>query len=170
MKYITVSIFLLVCVSCVHAQQLYEKSGGLRLGSTSGLTYKKFVTEDEAVELLMSGRNEGLQVHVLYQFYTPMEFSFNDRFYLFYGLGGHVGFEKFDDIHKTIINETGDEFIYEEKTFFAMGVDGSIGVEYRWLEVPMTISFDLKPYFNFIGMRHTKAKFWDSAISFKYVF
>lgn len=164
------SLLLLISVASVNGQQLYEKSGGVRLGSTSGITYKKFVNESQAFELLLSGRNDGLQVNLLYLFHEPMEFSFNDRFYLFYGLGGHIGFEKFDDISKTIINAEGDQFMFEEKTFFAMGIDGSIGIEYRWLEVPMTIGFDLKPYFNFIGMRHMRAKFWDSAISFKYVF
>ncbi|MEM7296910.1 MAG: hypothetical protein AAF391_01440 [Bacteroidota bacterium] len=162
--------FFLLASFIASAQQLYEKSGGIRLGHTSGLTYKKFVTEDEAVDLMLSGRNEGMQFTILYQFHEPMEFSFNDRFYLHYGIGGHIGYEKFDDISKVLSNAAGDEFIFEEKSFFAMGVDASLGIEYRWLEIPATFGFDIKPYFNFIGMRHTRAKFWDAAISFKYVF
>jgi len=169
MKHLT-NILFLVFLFPAFSQQLYEKSGGIRLGNTSGLTYKNFTTEDEAFELILSGRNEGLQFTALYLFHEPMEFSFNDGFYLHYGLGGHVGFEKFDDLSKTLINEQGDQFMFEEKTFFIMGIDASLGIEYRWLEVPVTIGFDLKPYFNFIGMRHTQARFWDAAISFKYVF
>lgn len=156
--------------SLTSAQQLYEKSAGIRLGHTSGLTYKKFILEDEAVEMILSGRNDGMHLSILYQFYEPMEFSFNDRFYAAYGIGGHVGYERFDDLSKTLINETGDEFVFEDKSFFMMGADFYLGIEYRWLEVPVTLGFDLKPYFNFIGMRHTQAKFWDAAISFKYVF
>ncbi|WP_420316861.1 hypothetical protein [Ekhidna sp.] len=163
-------IILFIISFTSSAQQLYEKSSGIRIGHTSGLTFKKFVTEDEAVELLLSGRNEGMHFAVQYLFHEPMEFSFNDRFYLHYGIGGHVGYEKFDDLSKTLSNAAGDEFIYEPKSFFIMGVDASLGIEYRWLEVPATFGFDIKPYFNFIGMRHTKAKFWDAAISFKYVF
>ncbi|GAB4248750.1 MAG: hypothetical protein Tsb0034_28140 [Ekhidna sp.] len=169
MKHLFIALFVLA-FSTAGAQQLYEKSGGIRLGYTSGLTYKKFVTEDEAVELILSGRNDGMQFNVIYQFHEPMEFSFNDRFYLHYGVGGHVGYEKFDDLAKVLSNAEGDEFIYDERSFFTIGVDGNLGIEYRWLEIPATFGFDLKPYFNFIGMRHTKAKFWDAAISFKYVF
>ncbi|MEQ6168043.1 MULTISPECIES: hypothetical protein [unclassified Ekhidna] len=169
MKTFFYAIFALISISSA-AQQLYEKSGGVRLGHTSGITFKKFVTEDEAVEMILSGRNEGMQYTATYLFHQPMEFSFNDRFYLHYGIGGHVGYEKFDDISKTLSNAAGDEFIYESKSFFTMGVDASLGIEYRWLEVPATFGFDIKPYFNFIGMRHTKARFWDAAISFKYVF
>ena len=169
MKNAFVITFLLLSLF-VKGQQLYEKSGGIRLGHTSGLTFKKFITEDEAVEIILSGRYDGLQVTTQYLFHEPMEFSFNDRFYLHYGIGGHVGYEKFDDLAKTLVNAEGDAFVYESKSFITMGIDASLGIEYRWLEVPATFGFDIKPYFNFIGMRHTKAKFWDAAISFKYVF
>ncbi|MEP0986244.1 hypothetical protein [Ekhidna sp.] len=169
MKNVILVLFLLTSFS-LSAQQLYEKSGGIRLGYTSGLTFKKFINEDEAVEMVLSGRNEGMQYTAQYLFHQPMEFSFNDRFYLHYGIGGHIGYEKFDDLSKTLSNAEGDAFIYEAKSYITMGVDASLGIEYRWLEVPATFGFDVKPYFNFIGMRHTKAKFWDAAISFKYVF
>ena len=169
MKYLLLAS-LILAFSSLYSQQLYDKSGGIRLGHTSGLTYKKFILENEAMEMILSGRNDGLQFTAIYMFHEPMEFSFNDRFYLHYGLGGHIGYEKFDDLAKVLSNAAGDEFIYEERSFFAMGIDGSLGIEYRWLEIPATFGFDIKPYFNFIGMRYTKAKFWDAAISFKYVF
>ncbi|MEM6734727.1 MAG: hypothetical protein AAGC64_01735 [Bacteroidota bacterium] len=169
MKYILFTLIALASTS-VDAQQLYDKSGGIRLGSTSGLTYKKFVTESEAAEMMLSGRNNGIQFTLLYHFHRPLEFSFNDRFYLHCGIGGHIGYEKFDDLAKILSNAQGDEFIYEERSFFVMGMDTGLGIEYRWLEVPVTLGFDLKPYFDFIGMRYTRTKFWDAGISFKYVF
>lgn len=169
MKYYLTAILLLTILSS-YSQQLYQKSAGIRLGYTSGLTFKNFVTEDEAIEFILSGRNEGIQITGLYEFHQPMEFSFNDKFYLHYGVGGHIGYEKFDNLAKVLINDAGDEFAFEEKSFFTMGVDATLGLEYRALEVPATIGFDIKPIFNFIGMRHTQGRFWDAAISFKYVF
>lgn len=153
-----------------NSQALYEKSAGLRLGNTSGLTFKKFTTEKEAIELILSGRNEGMQFTMMYLFHQPMEFSFNENFYVHFGLGGHLGYERFSDIAKTLTNETGDSFVFEDKSFFVMGIDANLGIEYRWLEVPITVGFDTKPIFNFIGMRYTRASFWDAGISFKYVF
>lgn len=169
MKYILTALFLSLLFSS-YGQQLYEKSAGIRLGYTSGLTFKNFVTENESVEFILSGRNEGMQFTAIYQFHQPMEFSFNDKFYIHYGVGGHIGYEKFDNLAKVLTTEVGDEFAFEEKSFFAMGVDANLGLEYRALEVPATIGFDIKPIFNFIGMRHTQGHFWDAAISFKYVF
>lgn len=169
MKYFLLALTL-VASFVAGAQQLYEKSAGLRLGHTSGVTYKKFFTEDEAIELILSGRNDGMQFTVTYLFNEPMELAFNDRFYLHYGVGGHLGYEKINDLAKVLSNSEGSEFLYEERSYYTMGVDASLGVEYRWLEVPATVGFDLKPYFNYIGMRYTQTKFWDAAISIKYVF
>ena len=161
---------LVIAVFSANAQQNYEKSAGVRLGNTSGLTFKKFTKNNEAFELMLSGRNEGMQFTATYIFHQPLEFSFNDRFYLHYGVGGHVGYERFDDIAKVITNTAGDEFIFQDRSYFVMGADANLGVEYRWLEVPITIGFDLKPFINFIGMRYLRARFWDAGISFKYVF
>ena len=119
---------------------------------------------------MLSGRNDGTQFTGLYVFHQPIDLSFNENFYLYYGLGGHIGYEKFDDIAKILNDETGTSFLYEKKSFFVMGANLYLGIEYRWLTVPMTVSFDLKPYINFIGMRHLREKFWDAGVSFKYIF
>ena len=152
--------------------QSYEHSAGVRAGHTSGLTYKKFLVEEQAIETLVSGRNEGIQVTVSYLKHSQLEFSFNDNFYVYYGIGGHIGIERFDDLEKSIIpdDEGQPTFLFEDKNYFTMGVDATVGLEYRWLSIPMTLSFDVKPYFNFIGMRYTRNRFWDAGFSFKYVF
>ena len=36
----------------------YKNSSGIRLGNTSGLTYKRFITDQQALEFIASGRNE----------------------------------------------------------------------------------------------------------------
>lgn len=152
--------------------QSYEHSAGVRLGNTSGLTYKKFLLEEQAIEVLLSGRNEGIQVSVLYVTHKPLEFSFNQNFFVYYGVGGHIGLERFNNLNKSIIPDGNglNSFVFDDRNYFAMGVDGIVGIEYRWLSVPITISFDIKPYFNYIGMRFTQTKFWDASLSFKYIF
>ncbi len=147
-----------------------ERAAGVRLGHTSGVTYKKFIGENEAFELLLSGRNEGTQFTALYEFHKPLEVSFDDNFYFFYGIGGHLGFEQYNDLNKVLVSEDPPEFVFEDKSYFVMGFDIVAGVEYRYLSAPLTIGFEVKPYFNFIGFRHTKSHFWDAAISLKYVF
>lgn len=168
-----VLVLLIFCSFSDLSAQSYEHSAGVRLGHTSGLTYKKFLVDEQAIELLLSGRNEGIQLTVNYLKHSQMEFAFNQNFYVYYGVGGHIGMERFNDIKKTIVPQPEGSiptFIFEDQNYFTMGIDGMLGLEYRWLSVPITLSFDVKPYFNFIGMRYTEIKFWDAGFSFKYVF
>ena len=150
--------------------QSVDKAAGVRIGKTSGLTYKKFTTENEAVELLLSGRNDGTQFTMIYEFHQPLDIAFDDNFYVYYGIGGHVGYERYNDLNKVLINDDPFEFVFEDRSYFTMGLDAIAGVEYRYLSAPVTIGFDIKPFFNFIGMRYTESFFWDAALSIKYVF
>ena len=168
MKKVVIALLLLLPV-CLFAQD-YQRAAGVRLGVTSGITYKKFTNDQEAIEMIASGRNEGMQFTLLYEFHKPMEVAFEENFHFYYGVGGHIGYERFDDLNKVIVNDDPLEFVFEDKSYFAMGLDAIIGVEYRYLSAPMTIGFEVKPYFNFIGMRYTKSQFWDAALSIKYVF
>ncbi len=168
-------LLLLALMSSFHftiEAQTYEHSAGVRLGNTAGLTYKKFLIDEQAIEILLSGRNEGLQVTVSYLTHKPLEFSFNSNFYVFYGVGAHIGLEHFNNLNKSIVPDGNglNTFVFDNRNYFTMGIDGTVGIEYRWLSVPITISFDIKPYFNYIGMRFTRTKFWDAGLSFKYIF
>lgn len=159
-----------LCFAIASMAQQYEQSAGLRLGHSAGLTYKKFIKDEHAVEFMLTGRNDGAQVSGLYVYHTPLQFSFNNQFFLYYGAGAHLGYEKYFGYRKALNPQDPDQFFYTNKSFYAMGIDGLIGLEYRILSVPMTASFDLKPYFNFFGMRYTKTRFWDAAITVKYIF
>jgi hypothetical protein len=105
-----------------------------------------------------------------YQFNKPLNLSRNETFFLYYGAGGHVSYEKYST--KTLINSQPpeSEFIYENRSYFSMGVDAIVGLEYRLLTAPITIGLDIKPYFSFIGFRYTRTDFWDTSLSVKYVF
>lgn len=148
--------------------QQYKQSAGVRLGHTSGFTYKKFIVGEQAVELLLSGRRDGIQFSTLYKWHEPLELSFNENFYFYYGMGAHVGYERYDGLNKVLVAT--DDFIFERQTYFVIGADAIVGLEYRWLSLPITVGFDVKPYFNYIGFRHMDANFWDASISFKYIF
>ncbi|MEO9476881.1 MAG: hypothetical protein ABJG41_15160 [Cyclobacteriaceae bacterium] len=167
-RYLLLTALSLLMVGAF-AQQ-YDHSGGIRMGYTSGLTYKKFIHKEEAVELFLSGRESGIQLTSIYTFHQPMEVSFNENFYIYYGLGMHAGYEKYNNLRRVVTSFDPPTYAYEQENYFVMGADAILGVEYRWLSVPVTFSFDIKPHFNFIGMRYAKVRFWDAALSVKYVF
>ncbi|MDN5201732.1 hypothetical protein QQ008_10175 [Fulvivirgaceae bacterium BMA10] len=164
---------LLLLISLSVQAQYYENAAGLRLGGTSGITYKRFVTESVAYQVLLSGRNDGIQFTALKEIYIQTNLSKN--LFIYYGGGAHLGFEKYtqvnNNINTTIIN---NNQIFETRTrvnptYFSMGLDGIVGLEYRFM-APVTLGFDVKPTFSFIGMRFTQLRFWDTAMTVKLLF
>ena len=166
---VTLAVGLMMLLAAPAAAQFYDNGLGLRLGTTSAMTYKRFVTKEQAIELLVSGRKDGIQFTVLYEFHRPTKLNISKNFFFYYGVGGHVGYVK-ENLDQYRLNNSVVPVEANREALFTMGVNTIIGMEYRWLAVPMTIGADLKPFFEFIGMRETEFKIWDAAISVKYVF
>jgi hypothetical protein len=163
-------ITILLIGLCAQAQY-YQNSAGIRTGYTSAITYKHFLKNEQAIELMASGRNDGIQITTLYEFHKPMELSFNDNFFAYYGVGASVGYEKLSRrTFENNLNGASSSLIYDRRSYFAMGVNTILGVEYRWLAMPLTIGLDIKPQIQFIDMQYTDTRFWDMGFSVKYVF
>ncbi len=171
-KYLQITFFTIALLSCsIQASaQYYLNSAGIRMGGSYGLTYKKFFDEVQAFEILLGSRKGGMQLTGTFQFNKPLNLSKNETFFLYYGGGAHLAFQEHQTKVLDSLNPFVGEFHYENQTYFAMGVDGIIGIEYRFLTAPITIGLDMKPYFTFIGFRYTDANFWDTSLSVKYVF
>ncbi len=169
------NILLTICfaaISITGYSQYYLKSAGLRMGPTTAITYREFIEKDQAYELMISGRNAGLQLTAQYELFTPANISFDDNFVLYYGVGGHLGFERLYpyDLGIVPLNANTADIAYDKKTYLGMGVDALVGIEYRMLIAPLTISLDIKPYFTYLGFRYLQGRFWDTSLSIKYVF
>lgn len=171
---------LLILLQVDSYAQYYERSAGLRFGGSSGVTFKQFFTEEQSMEVLLSGRRNGLQLTGIYQFNRPLEITLEENLFAYYGIGAHVGYEEFNERIVTLTPPAppvgppfppgNADIEFRNQTNFVMGIDAVLGIEYRFLGVPLTAGFDLKPYFSFIGMRYTRTRFWDASLSLKYVF
>lgn len=166
MKKLYIIAIILLALVFESKAQYYLNSAGIRIGGSYGLTYKKFFNQTQALELLLGGRKGGMHLTTTFQFNKPLNLSKNETFFLYYGGGAHLGFQDY----QTKILDSFSVFRYENQTYFSMGIDAILGVEYRFLTAPITIGLDLKPYFTFIGFRYTDANFWDTSLSVKYTF
>jgi hypothetical protein len=158
---------LLGIVSLSSQAQFYKQSAGVRGGYTSALTYKYFYNDDQAIELMVGGRNQGIQITGLYTFHKPLNNVFSDMVYFYYGVGLHTGYEIYTT--QDTFTSLGD-FINNQHPFFIMGIDTMVGLEYRMLSIPLTVGLDIKPYFQLVDMRYGDTRFWDVGASVKYVF
>lgn len=170
MKY-TFTILCFFLVVSVFGQD-YKNSAGLRLGKTDGLTYKRFMTENGAVEFMLGfgGYNQGTQIYGTYQWNLQIPVPFTENLYWYYGVGGHVGYIKAHDERNYYLNDSTTFTDDKKKSYYAIGIDGVIGVEYRIFTVPMTVSMEVKPYVEYYGLRYIQFRSWDFGFAVKYIF
>jgi hypothetical protein len=147
--------FCLLTVAAVFAQD-YKAGIGVRAGRRSGgLTTKLFIQSDQAFELLIASRWEGLYFSGLYELHAnPFDWT---GFYAYCGFGGHYGFWRSDSKYPEESSQNHN----------VIGVDGIAGIEYNFSNIPFSISLDYKPAFN----PFNTPKFWldEYAISIRYV-
>ena len=161
-------LFLVIIFQKVNSQD-YINAVGFRTGGTSGFCYKTFVNDYKALEGILSFRNNGVQLTALIETYSPANFNINENLFLYYGYGAHVGFlKKYDD------NNFPFSIFEPNKSMFrtrpVIGADAIIGIEYRFVSLPVIAALDTKPYIEFFGFPFIKTKLFDIGISVKYTF
>lgn len=121
----------------------YKNALGLRFGETSGLTYKHMFGKSNAFEGILSfwpstiGATALLEKNV--NLGTP---GLN----LYFGGGVHAtaGSARYRTYY--LYNNRG-EYVYVKRAGeLTAGVDGIIGVEYKFKPIPLAISADFKPF------------------------
>lgn len=132
-KAIITCICSLVMLSSVQSQD-FDSAVGLRLGYPLSVTYKKFVSETNAIEAYAGYRNwigaSFLSLAGGYQIHKDLEIDDLDGLQWYYGGGASVYFWTFD-------------FSGGSRTSF--GLQGYIGVSYTLEETPINVSIDWIP-------------------------
>ncbi len=145
--------------------QLFEHAVGIRAGLTAGFEYRFYMDDANSYKFLLGTRDGGVQFHAMKEFHQYDLFSFTDQLVLFYGAGMHVGYEQWE---KQYIE--GNTTWYEDKTAFLAGLDGLVGLEYQFYEVPISLGFEAKPYFDLLGREMFNVQLFDFAFTVKYLF
>lgn len=154
-KLLIIGIIILSSALSTNAQD-YLTGIGLRGGLSNGITIKHFVSEDNALEGIVSLRWKGLMVTGLYEFERYLDVP---GLSWYYGGGAHIGFWNAAD------NDIPWADAHDNYT--VIGVDGIIGIEYTFEGVPINISLDWKPAINLIGYTGLWAD--EGAFSIRYI-
>ncbi len=158
MKKIGLTILLALCCFFFSNAQDYNTGIGLRGGFANGITVKHFVSSNTAFEGIISSRWRGIGLTGLYEIHGR---AFNtERLKWYVGFGAHVGFWDGDNTSK-YWGEPGTSYT-------VIGVDGILGLEYSFVDVPINLGIDWKPAYNFFGY----SGFWadGGAFSIRYIF
>lgn len=169
MKKVALTI-LFIAFSITGFSQVFEKQVGLRLGVTPGITGKIIKNDKTAIEGVLGFREGGLQLYGLVESYHPIIKTNTQRWMMYFGGGGHIGYINGYNRVRRWSNTSG--YYYEEQRIAGMviGLDGVIGTEYTFPKVPITLSIEFKPFFEFQDFRNFYVNFWDFGFGIKYSF
>lgn len=145
--------------------QGFNQAVGIRGGITSGFEYRYYVSDTQSFKGLLGTRDGGVQLHGFAEFYKYDLFSFSYQLVFYYGLGGHLGYERWDEMRYQ-----NNSRVEDARTSFLGGIDGVMGVEYLFYEVPFSAGLEIKPYFDVFGRRGFDIQLYDVAFTVKYLF
>ncbi len=117
----------------------YKTAVGLKFGGyENGISIKYFTTNSVALEGVVGFRDNGVVITGLYEM-NQEAFGLPElKFY--YGAGAHIGAVG-SGVYRTI---GGNSETYNRGQIL-LGVDGTIGLEYRIPQSPLAVSLDLNP-------------------------
>ncbi len=147
-------LFLFLSVASVSIVMAQPRSIGLRLGGNQELTFQQYVNSESNFVQLDAGSFyfRGLQVTVTYNW---LSHSLNNpNFSVYGGLGAALGYNwgdndwyhplRFADKNDTKYSEKWKNRVGIHRYFFT-GVVGHLGIEYKFDDVPISISLDYRP-------------------------
>ncbi len=145
MKSIVLAISVLLLVSATHAQSRsknsssYKTALGVKVWDGAGISLKHFFNSNNAGELIGYFWRNGVRFTGLYEIHGNFSDASGLKWYI--GPGVHVGF--YDDRHY----HKHDRFYHTGHA--TAGIDGVIGLDYKFKGAPINMSIDWQPSFEF---------------------
>lgn len=139
MKKIVFAIVLLWCGISSGAQSSstskgtdYQTALGVKVWDGAGITLKHFISQDRAVEAIGYFYKRGFRLTGLYEIHGDISGASGLKWYV--GPGAHLGFYN-------------NKYYNENKV--VLGIDGVLGLDYKFNTAPINISLDWQPSFEF---------------------
>ena len=162
-------LFALTLFTQILPGQVPIRQAGLRTGYRGGFFYQ--ITSDAGnAELgynaLLSFSNNGIQLTGLKVVYETSLSEISPDLFLAWGYGGHVGFSYTDHL-----GFLGERYSFKGERFCPLiGADGWLCAEYRFRNIPLNISLNVKPFVELTFPAFVKIMPADVGFSVSYVF
>lgn len=169
-KFFTFILFLLI-VKNSYSQKYYMGIGGRAGKFYSGVSFKYFFNTTNST---------GLQLEAAYANIASGGFNFKGfaiRQLAFkvpiiqlpldfvYGVGFHTGF--FPEEKQGYYKKVDGAAVYYDKDVVTIGVDATVQIEYKIPKVPVTLTIDFVPFYEFVNRGPENVDF---GVSIRYVF
>lgn len=108
----------------------YKTALGVKVWDGGGISFKQFINGNNAIELIGYFWNRGTRITGLYEIHGPISGATGLKWYI--GPGAHIGFYNTK---------------YGDGAF--AGIDGVLGLDYKFKGAPINMSIDWQPSFEF---------------------
>ncbi len=152
MKTIITKSILIICLASLSStvkSQDYNNLVAFRWGVYTGFMAKKLLPNESAFAAQIGFRDRGIVISG-YRMFHELAFPHKSyKFFLYYGYGIHFRYYTEYTLHNPF-KPWRPESSYQGN-YVAAGLDGILGLEYRFLKYPFVISGDISPNFEFGG-------------------
>jgi hypothetical protein len=138
------ALFLVLIATTVFTTATFAQAEGSSYTNAIGvkfwpgaLSFKHFTTDNTALEGLLNFWDNGFRITGLYEFHGNIEAAPGLRWYV--GPGAHIGWWNGAIYHDHYYNSGS----------LMIGVDGVLGLEYKFEGAPIAVSADIQPYLEF---------------------
>ena len=170
MKKLTILLLLPIVLSPAFlSAQSANKQAGIRTGYRSGIFYQ-ITNESGNAEIgynaMLSFNNRGIQLTGLRIIYETQLNEISPDLFFAWGYGGHAGF-----IYTDHLGFLGERYSFSgERLCPVLGADGWLAAEYRFRDIPLNISLNIKPFVELTIPAFVKIMPGDIGVSISYVF
>jgi hypothetical protein len=156
-KILILSLVTIVITANVNAQSMgseYRTALGVKI-YPGALSIKHFMQPDKAIEGLAYFYNDGFRLTGLYEIHGNIEGAEGLKWYV--GPGAHI--DAWNDSWKQN---------HPNKSGAALGIDGVLGLDYKFRGAPINMSLDWQPSFTFIGYNNFDAGWFGLGIRYTF--
>jgi hypothetical protein len=170
MKKLCYTFLILVIITTPNLMGQYGyRQAGLRTGYRGGIFYQitsEAGNAEAGYNAMLGFSNNGIQLTALRIIYETSLSDISPDLFLAWGYGGHAGF-----IYTDHLGFLGERFNFRgERLCPVLGADGWLAAEYRFRDIPLYISLNLKPFVELTIPSFVKIMPVDLGVSVSYVF